>query len=98
MRQVLEDGTQSYSLFMQINQTSIFAIVVPVLIDGRVDGAILTCHRMKKRQREEHQTKQKQRTNQFLALGIFDDILQHSKAMQECLHLAKLYALSDRSR
>ena len=96
LRQVLRDGTESYSLFMQINKTSIFAIVAPVLIDGKVDGAIMTCHRMKKRRTLEEETGRKRHSNGFIALGVFDDILQESKAMQECLHQAKLYALSDK--
>ena len=96
LRQVLEEGTESYSLFMQIKKTSIFAVVAPILIDGKVDGAILTCHRMKKRQTAEDETRQKRPSRGFIALGVFDDILQESKAMQECLHLARLYALSDK--
>lgn len=96
LRQVLADGNESYSLFMQINKTSIFAIVAPILIDGKVDGAILTCHRMKKRQTAEDETKRKRHSQGFIALGVFDDILQKSKVMQEYLHLARLYALSDK--
>ena len=96
LRQVLEEGTESYSLFMRINKTAIFAIVAPILIDGKVDGAILTCHRIKKRPAVEEETRQKRHSRGFIALGIFDDILQQSKTMQECLHLAKLYALSDK--
>lgn len=95
LRQVLEDGKESYSLFMQINRVSLLAMVAPVVIDGHVDGAILTCHRMKKRQGATEAGKQK-KTRSFIALGEFDDILQESKAMQECIHLAKLCALSEK--
>lgn len=95
LRQVLADGKESYSLFMQINRISLLAMVAPVVIDGRVDGAILTCHRMKKRQGAAEAGKQKKIRN-FIVLGEFDDMLQESRAMQECIHLAKLCALSEK--
>ncbi len=96
LRQVLQDGKESYSFLMQINRTSIFAIVAPVMIDQRVDGAILTCHRMKKRQTPEEESKRKRHSQGMIALGEFSDLIQESKAMQECVHLAKLYALSEK--
>lgn len=96
-RQVLEYGKESYSLFMQINRTSVFAIVAPVVIDKRVEGAILTCHRMKKRQPGEQEPGGKRHLRGYIALGEFDDILQESKAMQDCIRLAKLYALSEKA-
>ncbi|MGL5433862.1 MAG: PrpR N-terminal domain-containing protein [Lachnospiraceae bacterium] len=96
LRQVLKDGKESYSFLMRINGTSIFAIVAPVTIDNRVDGAILTCHRMKKRQTVEEETKRKRHSQGLIALGEFDDIIQDSKAMQDCIHLTKLYALSEK--
>ncbi|MEY8352782.1 PrpR N-terminal domain-containing protein [Lachnospiraceae bacterium 54-53] len=95
-KQVLEYGKESYSLFMQINRTSVFAIVAPVLIDKRVEGAILTCHRMKKR-RSGEQEAGKKHLRGFIALGEFDDILQESRSMQECIRLSKLYALSEKA-
>lgn len=95
LRQVLEDGKEFYSLFMQINRQSLLAMIAPVVIDGRVDGAILTCHRMKKCQGAAAAGKQK-KARSFIALGEFDDILQESEAMQECIRLAKLYALSEK--
>lgn len=94
LRQVLAEGKESYSLFMQINRTSIFALVAPVVIDNRVDGAILTCHRMKKTRSPEEEKRQHSRG--LTALGEFDDLIQESKAMQDCVRLAKLYALSEK--
>lgn len=96
LRQVLEDGGSSYSFFMQRSRSSVFAVVAPVVIDGRVDGAIMTCHRMKKQQTPEQESQQKRHSKGFIALGEFDDIIQKSKAMQECVRLAKLCALSDK--
>lgn len=96
LRQVLEDGSESYSLFMQLNKTSVFAILAPVLIEGRVDGVMMTCHRMKKRKTMEQESQSKRHSRGFIALGEFGDIMQKSKAMQECVRMAKLCALSDK--
>ncbi|WP_312431866.1 PrpR N-terminal domain-containing protein [Lacrimispora sp.] len=96
--ELLKDfGTEPYSLFMEINRTSVFAVVAPVVIDQRTEGVILTCHRMKKRRSLEPDSRGKSHAKCFIALGEFDDILQESQAMQECIRLAKLYALSEKT-
>lgn len=94
-RQVLEYGKESYSLFMEISRTSVFAIVAPVVIEKKVEGAILTCHRMKRRQHKGLDLKGK--SQGAGALGEFGDLLQQSGNMQDCLRLAKLYALSEKA-
>lgn len=97
LKQVLKEGSGSYSLFMQQqNRVAVFAVIAPVIIDQRVDGAIMTCHRVKKQQSTEQESQAKRHAKGFIALGKFDDIVQKSKAMQECIHQAKLYALSDK--
>lgn len=94
--QVLEYGKESYSLFMEINRTSVFAIVAPVVIEKKVEGAILTCHRMKRKQHRGQELKGKSSLRGAGALGEFGDLLQESKSMQDCVRLAKLYALSEK--
>jgi len=90
-------GKESYSLFMEINRTSVFAVVAPVVIDQRIEGVILTCHRMKRRRSMEPNSRGKGHLKGFIALGEFDDIIQESQAMQECIRLAKLFALSEKA-
>ncbi|MFT4104499.1 MAG: PrpR N-terminal domain-containing protein [Lacrimispora sp.] len=90
-------GKESYSLFMEINRTSVFAAVAPVVIDQRLEGAILTCHRMKKRRVPEQDLKGKGYLKGLIALGEFEDIFQESQTMKECIRLAKLYALSEKA-
>ena len=96
-RQVLEYGKESYSLFMEISRTSLFAIVAPVVIEKKVEGAILTCHRMKRKQHKGQELKGKGQLRGAGALGEFGDLFQESKNMQDCLRLAKLYALSEKA-
>ena len=47
-KRVFEKG-EDYSLFFEWNGTPIFAVLAPVLYEARVDGAIITCHKMKKK-------------------------------------------------
>lgn len=96
LRQVLQEGGGSYSLFLQKHRAPIFAVVAPVVVDGRADGAIMTCHRVKHKQTTEQESQRRRHSKGFIALGEFDDIVQKSKAMQECVRLAKLYALSEK--
>ena len=93
--QALSEG-EEYSAFIDANRTSLFGVLAPVLIENRVDGAILTCHKMRRRQSVEVESKKKRRFGGQIALGKFQDILQESKVMQECVHMAKLYALSEK--
>lgn len=93
--QVFQEGRE-YSLFMQVNHISVFAVLAPVLVENRVDGGILTCHKMKKRQSILENGRKKQRSTGMIPQVQFGDICQMSKAMQECVRLAKLYALSEK--
>lgn len=92
LRQVLEQGKE-YSLFLEWGQVSVFAVMAPVLYEDRVDGAIITCHRAvhKTLAGEKKGTKG---PSGPLPLIQFGDLLQESRAMQECIRLAKLYAVS----
>lgn len=96
LRQILEEGNESYSLFMQINHKPVFAIIAPIVIDGKAEGAILTCHRMKKPQPLEEESQKQRHSRKFIALGQFDDIIQKSPAMQKCIRFAKLCAMSEK--
>ncbi|MDO5551135.1 MAG: PrpR N-terminal domain-containing protein [Lachnospiraceae bacterium] len=95
VERVLEKGGDGYSTFLQARATSVFAILAPVQLEGRVDGAILTCHKMKRKLTAEQESQSRRHSNGLIALGRFSDILQESPAMQDCIHKAKLYALSD---
>lgn len=93
LKWVLKDGRE-YSLPMEINQYPIFSALAPVLYDNRVDGAIITCRKVMKKAASETD-KNKKRLQGTPALLRFEDILQKSPVMQECIRLAKLYALSE---
>ncbi|MCC8127587.1 MAG: PrpR N-terminal domain-containing protein [Clostridiales bacterium] len=93
MEKVLKEG-QEYSLFLEWNQNPFFAVLAPVIYDAKVDGVILTCNKIKK-QAVPSEGKNKGQAGGYLPLVRFEDILQESKAMRECVRLAGLYAVSE---
>lgn len=95
LRKVLGEG-KDYSLTMEIGQASLYVLLAPVLYESRVDGAILSCHRVRKSVQLPQKSRDKERGQKGLPpLVRFDDILQKSPAMQECIRMAGLYALSE---
>lgn len=94
LHKVLQEG-QEYSLFLEWNHVQVFAVAAPVLVEDRVDGAIITCHKVKKNTVAEDDRGHGRGQQVLPSLIRFEDILQQSKAMQECIRLARLYALSE---
>ncbi len=95
--QVLEGKAESYASFMEANRTPVFAILAPIRVGDEVEGAILTCHKVKRQRenrQEEKSREQKRKPAGLLARGSFGQLSQASKAMQSCLHQAQLYARS----
>ncbi|MCI8950811.1 MAG: sigma 54-interacting transcriptional regulator [Lachnospiraceae bacterium] len=92
---ILKKGGEGYSTFFPINNISVYAIFAPVLVEGKVDGGILTCHKMVRKLTIEQESQQKRHSNGLIALGQFSDMFQESEAMQDCIRKARLYALSD---
>lgn len=94
---ILTQGGDGFSSFLMVNGVSVFAMLAPVLIEDRVDGLILTCHKMKKKltSEQESESQKKRTSNGLIALGRFSDMLQESASMQECIHRAKLFSLSE---
>ncbi len=93
LRRVLEAGKE-YSLFLELNHTSVFAVLAPIVYDDHVDGAIITCHKMAGRQGIKEREKGNKEKKHLPVLIRFEDILQKSDSMKECIRLARLYALS----
>ena len=99
LTEVLEGRQESYSSFMQAGSTAVFAILAPVRVGDETEGAILTCHKVK-RQRLAGERQNSVKDSQLkppglIARGCFQSVLQHSKAMEDCVHLARLYSQSE---
>ncbi len=94
LNRVFTEG-EEYALSLEWNRVSFFAVLAPVLYEGRVEGAIITCHKILKKKPEVLQREPKDKKRPLPPLVRFEDILQESSAMKECVRLARLYALSE---
>lgn len=95
LQQILDQKKDSFSMFTQVKHSSIFAVLAPIIIEGRVDGLILTCNKVSRRDAGDQETAQKsRRLSGLIALGKFDDMIQLSREMRACVHRAKLYSMS----
>lgn len=92
LEQVFVKG-QEYAQFLEWNRISVFSVIAPVRYEDQVDGAIMTCHKMKKK--ASGTKEEKDAACRRLPLTRFEDISGESKAMAECVRLAGLYAMSD---
>lgn len=99
MEQVLEKG-KKYSLCIPWNGNTVFATFTPVVLENKIDGAVLSCNKMQKiavPQEPDNASLRKNDRNAGvnLARRQFHDVLQRSPKMQECVRVARLYAYSD---
>lgn len=94
LKQVLQSGKE-YSLFLEWNQVPFFAVLAPVVYEEQIEGAIITCHKMMKKKPAAPERDKKNKNRALPPLVRFEDILQKSAAMQECIRLARLYAMSE---
>lgn len=94
LKKSLETGEENGSCLLHMGNGACLADIAPIVVDGRVEGAVFTCTRIKARKQEQGGRGERDRRG-TIALGDFRDLLQDSPAMQECLRRAKLYSLSD---
>ncbi len=101
-RNLVENKRDNDSLFLQVRRSSVLAVLAPIVIEGKVDGIILTCSPVQRRPRPDTGRSDKERSERarhkgLVALGQFEDILQKSQQMQICVKRARLFALSERA-
>lgn len=94
IEEVLTEGNNIYSTFIQINDIALVVIVAPIKVENEIDGAILTCHRVKKLKQSETNNFRELYLSGYIAQGNFNDIPRSSKEMQRIIGLARVYAQS----
>lgn len=95
LERVLDGEAESYSSFMKAGKTPVFAILAPIRVGAETEGAILTCHKVKRQKPElsgEEENEGRQKHPGLAAKGNFSRLFQRSEAMQSCIHEARLYA------
>ena len=87
------------SIVIEHPKNPIFAHLTPLVYDDRIDGAILSCQKIKQTTKDSLYKNEKS-TLQKAVRGLpafthFKDLMQNSEQMQKCVQLAQLYAISD---
>lgn len=93
-RQIIAGEVENKAYFFKVAGNNFYAVLAPILVDGSIDGAILSCHKVLG-PKSNIENEQKKYKAGFVAAGNFKDIVCESKKMHETVHLAKLYANSD---
>lgn len=96
LKRVLREGGDPYSLFLKLDQSPVFAVAAPVVVEGRAEGAILTCHPVRPSAPQKKERGEERRGEIRTAAAAFESLSGRSKAMGECIRLAKLFALSEK--
>ncbi|HJC65995.1 MAG TPA: PrpR N-terminal domain-containing protein [Candidatus Enterocloster excrementigallinarum] len=91
-----ENKRENYTLFLQVGKNPVFAVLAPVMIEGAVNGFILTCSRIQPKRNIERREKSSQVSGGMIAHGKLSDLIQKSSKMQSCVQKAYLYAMSER--
>lgn len=89
--QVLGGQQESCAFFIKLREYAVFAVLAPVRVGNEIEGAILTCHKVRKTRREKEEKQRPGRT----ADGRFEQVIQRSEAVKRCVHLARLYSQSE---
>lgn len=94
IEKVLQKGNEIYSSFININNNALVVIIAAIKVEEKIDGAIITCQKVKKMKQLETEILRERYLYGYIAMGNFDDIPHSSKEMQESIALAKVYAQS----
>ena len=94
IEKVLQEGEEIYSSFLTINNIALVVILAAIKVDDKIDGAILTCQKVKKMKQLETELFRERYLYGYIAKGNFEDIPHSSKLMKKSIALAKVYAQS----
>jgi transcriptional regulator with PAS, ATPase and Fis domain len=94
IEKTLGEGDEIYSSFLTVNNNAMVVILAAIKVDGIIDGAILTCQKVKKMKQLESEIFRERYLYGYIAKGNFEDIPHSSKEMQKSISLARSYAQS----
>ncbi|WP_372966157.1 propionate catabolism operon regulatory protein PrpR [Marinobacter sp.] len=92
---VLQTGKPIESQLSSRGHQRLAISVLPIIENGQIDGAILTCQEIREIQRTERRLRSQSRPSHFIARYNFEQLIGKDPSFQKAVHLAKLYAHSD---
>ncbi|MDO5417943.1 MAG: PrpR N-terminal domain-containing protein [Lachnospiraceae bacterium] len=94
VRKVLSGEEETWSAFLNVNDQSLVVVAEPIVSGERIDGAILSCSRMRRLESADKEANRNHFLRGHVAYGTFDDIDKNLKGMQPVIERAKIYAQS----
>ena len=94
LNRILEGKAENYSTFLTLQDQSVVVSVEPIVVGSGIDGAIISCNRLKRLDMNDKDVRKEQYLRGYVAYGTFDDISKNLKDMRRVVELAKLYAQS----
>lgn len=92
---VLLDKREDYSTLIQQNNQNLSITLVPIKVNGDVDGAILYSHRLSGTTRIENDKLQEMYLKGYVAKARFEELKYASSQMEEVTGLAKVFSQSN---
>lgn len=92
---VLTSGTAIESHLSTVGSQRLAISALPIMENGQIDGAILTCQEIREIQRTERRLRAQSRPRHFIAKYDFEQLAGKDTTFQNAVQLAKLYAHSD---
>lgn len=93
--EVLNGKREMYSTFIKVKQLSLMVMLAPIKVDNQINGAILSCHKVKQIQHAESDTIRDMYLHGYVAKSNFDHIHRNSKEMKKNIEKAKMFARSE---
>lgn len=93
--ELLQSGKELYSEFITVNQTALIANLVPIQVEGHIDGAILSFHEIQKLKSMEASVRLELYRNNRRAKYEFERLTARSPAMKRTIVAAKVYAQTE---
>ena len=94
LRQILDGKMENYSTFLTLEDQSVVISIEPIVVGSQIDGAIISCNRLKRLDINDKDVMKKQYLRGYVAYGTFDDISNNLKDMRKVVERAKIYAQS----
>ena len=91
---ILNGEEETYSAFLNIHDQSLVVVVEPIVAGNQIDGAIISCNRMRRLDADAREVNSSQFLKGHVAYSTFEDIDQNLKGLRKAVERAKIYAQS----
>ena len=97
LEDVLINGNEHFSIFFTLNNIQIIANFVPILVEGHIHGAVLSCHEVQKIVQISESLRREQYLSGHIAVNNFNQFQPPSPEMKSFISSARLHAKTDAS-